>query len=388
MSSLEESRSNNQGSPDGAQKVAASLDANASRIRRRNRMITSCLECRRRKLKCDRLHPCTNCSKGKRDCVFLAPSLDSATRLKLAELKERMGTLERSLEKEVSQPSQIAEGELHVGSKPSGSESPAPGPEDEFSLQPTRLALMDVTYEDEADDVMVDLGIQVGNMRVTDRLGGFVRPRLAEEIAVAIQQEEQHNSANRDIPGDDGNEVLRLLELANQGVQLPFLDPGPSFIAPRSDMLLGSSLQECTLLDMLPSKPVADRLMEQYWEACHPIARIVHRQSLEARYKLLWDNIALGIEPTPSIQAIIFATLFTAAVSMTADSVLDSFGVDQRSLIERFQLGTESALGKAHFLRSTKIETLQAFVMYLVSLSFLMFFCIMSNQSWTDSHVP
>uniref|UniRef100_A0A093VTI3 Putative transcriptional regulatory protein n=1 Tax=Talaromyces marneffei PM1 TaxID=1077442 RepID=A0A093VTI3_TALMA len=352
MSSLEESRSNNQGSPDGAQKVAASLDANASRIRRRNRMITSCLECRRRKLKCDRLHPCTNCSKGKRDCVFLAPSLDSATRLKLAELKERMGTLERSLEKEVSQPSQIAEGELHVGSKPSGSESPAPGPEDEFSLQPTRLALMDVTYEDEADDVMVDLGIQVGNMRVTDRLGGF--------------QEEQHNSANRDIPGDDGNEVLRLLELANQGVQLPFLDPGPSFIAPRSDMLLGSSLQECTLLDMLPSKPVADRLMEQYWEACHPIARIVHRQSLEARYKLLWDNIALGIEPTPSIQAIIFATLFTAAVSMTADSVLDSFGVDQRSLIERFQLGTESALGKAHFLRSTKIETLQAFVMYLI----------------------
>jgi len=29
------------------------------RIRRRNRMITSCLECRRRKLKCDKSHPCT-----------------------------------------------------------------------------------------------------------------------------------------------------------------------------------------------------------------------------------------------------------------------------------------------------------------------------------------
>ncbi|KAF4977516.1 hypothetical protein F66182_17401, partial [Fusarium sp. NRRL 66182] len=209
MNSFEDSRPMSQGSPDGAQKAAAGLDAHASRIRRRNRMITSCLECRRRKLKCDRLHPCTNCSKGKRDCVFLAPSLDSATRLKLAELKERMGTLERSLEKEVSQPSQVAEGDLLVDSRPPPSESPAPVSEDEFLLQPTRLALMDAMYEDEADDVMVDLGVQVGNMRVTDRLGGFVRPRLAEEIAAAIQLEEQQDPAKRDIPVDDGNEVLR-----------------------------------------------------------------------------------------------------------------------------------------------------------------------------------
>src|SRR4051812_37097422 len=28
------------------------------KIRRRNRLITSCLECRRRKLKCDKTHPC------------------------------------------------------------------------------------------------------------------------------------------------------------------------------------------------------------------------------------------------------------------------------------------------------------------------------------------
>lgn len=48
----------------------------APRIRRRNRMITSCLECRRRKLKCNKSHPCTNCVKFTRDCVFLAPALD------------------------------------------------------------------------------------------------------------------------------------------------------------------------------------------------------------------------------------------------------------------------------------------------------------------------
>lgn len=50
--------------------------ASTPRIRRRNRMITSCLECRRRKLKCNKSHPCTNCVKFARDCVFLAPALD------------------------------------------------------------------------------------------------------------------------------------------------------------------------------------------------------------------------------------------------------------------------------------------------------------------------
>lgn len=363
MDTAHDSRSGSEGIThfdDAASK--ANAGSGASRVRRRNRMITSCLECRRRKLKCDRLHPCTNCSKGKRDCVFLAPSLDSATRLKLAELKERMGTLERSLESEATG--------THAAEK-----EPTPDPKapivpviaEADTLEPTGLVVMDAMYEDEADDIMVDLGIQIGKMRVTDRVGGLVRPRLVEELAAKVKTE-MLDLPNNEVPVDDGEaEVARMLELANQGFSLPFLEPGPSFIAPRSDMLLGLSLQENTLLSLLPTKAAADKLLQQYWEACHPVARIVHRPTLEARYQLLWENIAQGIEPTPSVQAIIFATLFTAAVSMSSQDVLNIFGVDQRSLIESFQLGTESALSKAHFLRTTKTETLQAFVMYLVS---------------------
>lgn len=55
-------------------------------------MITSCLECRRRKLKCNKSHPCTNCVKFTRDCVFLAPALDQASQLKLTEIKEKVGS--------------------------------------------------------------------------------------------------------------------------------------------------------------------------------------------------------------------------------------------------------------------------------------------------------
>jgi hypothetical protein len=72
-----------------------------SRPRRtRNRLITSCLECRRRKLKCDKQKPCNNCTKLSRPCVFI--QVDPQTQAKLAEVKEKMGMLERTLEEEVA----------------------------------------------------------------------------------------------------------------------------------------------------------------------------------------------------------------------------------------------------------------------------------------------
>lgn len=161
----------------------------AGRIRRRNRMITSCLECRRRKLKCDRLHPCSNCSKAaNRDCVFLAPSMDSATRLKLAELKERMGTLERSLAKEVGSTGGLDTdhgSDLYEGDQAASSSqlNPESVPNDEKGLEPTTLAVQDAAYEDEADDDITDLGFRLGKLAMTERLGGFFRPKLADEVS-------------------------------------------------------------------------------------------------------------------------------------------------------------------------------------------------------------
>jgi hypothetical protein len=339
-------------------------------VRRRNRMITSCLECRRRKLKCDRLHPCTNCSRGKRDCLFLAPSLDSVARLKLTELKERVGSLERSLGEEV------AVTVANRGSSEMSTESPSDwnvpikeeptgfGYDGQIVPEPSRLAVLDAAYDDENDDMIADVGIQLGKMQVTDRIGGYVRPRIVDEASA--------NLKGPSVPlfkddAEDGSELSKLLELASTGAPIPFLQPGPSFITPCSDMLLGSSMSDATLFDLLPMRAAADKLVQRYWDACHPVARILHRQTFEKKYETLWDSVSQGTEPPPSIQAIIFATLFTAVVSMPAPEVMHHFGVDRQGLIERYQIGTETALGKAHFLRTSKTETLQAFVMYLVS---------------------
>ena len=160
----------------------------APKIRRRNRLITSCLECRRRKLKCDKSHPCTNCTRFVRDCVFLAPALDAASQLKLNEIKEKMGSLERTLEEDVARQKQAklsktSSQDVIVGKTESSGDDDDEGPEDEKDLEPTPLAVHDAAYyEDGVDDDVLDLGVLVGKMRLTERVGGFVRPKFAQEV--------------------------------------------------------------------------------------------------------------------------------------------------------------------------------------------------------------
>lgn len=119
-------------------------------------------------------------------------------------------------------------------------------------------------------------------------------------------------------------------------------------------------------MDYLPSKLAADRLLQQYHEAVHPIARVVHWPSFQVQYENFWTEVSMGIEPTGSLQAMVFAVMFSAVVSMSESDVMETFGTEQKHLISNFQLGTETALAKANFLRTTKVETLQALVAYMV----------------------
>ncbi|PQE03356.1 fungal specific transcription factor domain-containing protein [Rutstroemia sp. NJR-2017a BBW] len=145
-----------------------------------------------------------------------------------------------------------------------------------------------------------------------------------------------------------------------------WLKPGPAYIAPTSGFFFGQAGQQASLIDFLPSKLAADRLMKQYFVAVHPIAQVLHRPSFDKEYDTFWDEVSLGIEPPSSVQAIVFAAMFAAVVSMDPSAIIRDFGVAKESLVDNFKLGTETALNRANFLRTTKIETLQAFILYMV----------------------
>ncbi|KFY39558.1 hypothetical protein V494_03919 [Pseudogymnoascus sp. VKM F-4513 (FW-928)] len=328
-----------------------------TRVRRRNRMITSCLECRRRKLKCDKSHPCVNCTKGQRDCIFLAPALDQASQLKLTEIKDKVGSLERLLE-EGAQQATSRTGLPHEGNPSDIKDEDLPQAEDEKDLEPTPLAVVDAVYEDDADDDLLDLGIQIGRMRITERLGGFFRPRLAQELQYTLHEEMKTESNSPDS-----------IDSTPPGVQTyQYLLPSPAYIAPASGFIFGHTDKGSSLIDYLPTRLAADRLVEQYFTAVHPVAQILHHPSFEKVYENFWEDVTLGIEPPASMQAIVFAAMFSGVVSMSETVILGDFGMPKDRLIDNFKSGTEAALSRSHFLRTTKVETLQAFVMYLIPL--------------------
>ena len=147
-----------------------------------------------------------------------------------------------------------------------------------------------------------------------------------------------------------------------------YVGPSPEYIAPSSSFFFAPEPSRNSLVDFLPSKPAADKLLGHYWLAAHAIARIVHKPSFERQYERFWQDVSMGMEPPNSLQAIVMAMLFTSVVSMTDEQVMQEFGCQKSGLVENFRLGSEMSLAKANFLRTTKLETIQAFVMYLVSL--------------------
>jgi hypothetical protein len=160
------------------------------KTRRRNRIITSCLECRRRKLKCDKKYPCDHCHKGSRDCVFLAPARDPASQSRINQLKDSIERIEKGLEAGIEDAEDTNWVISAASTKPSivaKVEGQPSQPADEL-LEPSPLAVDAVAYEDDDDDdILDDLGVQLGKMRVTERIGGAVRPMFSFEVSRLAQ---------------------------------------------------------------------------------------------------------------------------------------------------------------------------------------------------------
>jgi len=105
--------------------------------------------------------------------MFLAPALDSVSQMKLTEIKEKMGSLERVLEHDVARKAQTKQpkqtdqrkSSIDLPGQTDSSSDEGLVPDDEKDLEPTPLSVVDATYEDDTNDDMLDLGVRIGKMR-------------------------------------------------------------------------------------------------------------------------------------------------------------------------------------------------------------------------------
>ncbi|OTA52129.1 hypothetical protein K449DRAFT_246375 [Hypoxylon sp. EC38] len=277
--------------------------------------------------------------------------------MRLAEIKEKQGTLERELERDVAK-STTSKNTLQQRIL---ADDIAGDYDEERDLEANPLVALDMTYEDDVDGAgdMIDLGIQIGKMRITERIGGLSRPRISEELSAGL--------AGSQPPGSQPPQHPVQTSVVDD---LPdFLRPGDQYMVPSGGFFFGQIGEQPSIVQFLPYRAAADRLMKQYFIAAHPIAPCSHRPSLEATYSSFWEEINAGFEPRPSTQAIIFAAMFSGAISIDENTVFQELaGYPRLNWVASLKMGTETALSKANFLRTTKVETMQAFIMYMLPL--------------------
>lgn len=136
----------------------------------------------------------------------------------------------------------------------------------------------------------------------------------------------------------------------------------------QSSVLFGSSplhQRELRLLHPPPAQLIA--LFHYFQRNIDPMAKILHIPSLR---KLVMSASA-NIDDIPSanyVEALLFAMYYAAITSLTQEECLQNFHDGRNSLLARYRSGTESALSNADLLSTKEIGTLQALVIFLVSI--------------------
>lgn len=97
-----------------------------------------------------------------------------------------------------------------------------------------------------------------------------------------------------------------------------------------------------------------------------PLAHVIHKPTFELElnsFLFAPPNVAL----IPSFKALLLAMYLAAAVSLSPMECQQRFYMNKQMLVAKLRFATEKALADANYIKSIKLQTLQAFTIYMVS---------------------
>ncbi|KAI6444800.1 hypothetical protein MCOR15_010897 [Pyricularia oryzae] len=371
----------------------------------------SCIICRKRKVKCDHLQPCTNCRRARVSCVFPAPGRaprrprpkdpgsssggphtaagepgrhGAAASEREAELMKRLRKLEGIVEDLSGQieletarhgsaggPSPDAtqdspgSGELR-GAGGRGSYSSATGVRAASSTSSASNSNMasgpangsphkrSQTFDSTQDSppATTDVAKKFGRLVLHDKgksryVSSGFWSRINDEINALRAETEDMLDSETDVSDNDDSPPA---------VPLPDTYSNGSF-------LFG---YRCSDLDLRKFHLPPSQIMfiwQVYCDNVNPVTKLLHVPSTKAL--LLKATADLG-NIDPSLEALMFGIYFGALTSMDETDVEMHFGATQAHMLQKYRYALEMALAKADFLTSTDLMTLQALVLFVM----------------------
>ncbi|KAL5394175.1 hypothetical protein PMIN06_005167 [Paraphaeosphaeria minitans] len=307
----------------------------------RQRVISSCLTCRRRKVKCDHVHPvCGACTRGNHVCTYATDQIlgstvgSGGTRIskpasagngKLSrngDVQARLDRLESLLEKAVSgAPPQQQALSHYARHEEHGHDS---------ELSPSATSQTSQGAGISSDNHDGTLLLDGGQSKFVSSLHYALLADEIQDIRALLGDKTDENS-----DGPTQNNLIHAIGLgrAKVGVSLETLMP--------------------------ESQEQRDALLDTYFSNVDPVIRITHRPSLINKA----PSYAQNVHP------LVFAIFYSAINSLPPALVESRFGESREELMAKFELGIEIGLSRGNYLTSPSLELLQAFVIWLTCIT-------------------
>ncbi|KAI9848572.1 MAG: hypothetical protein M1837_007241 [Sclerophora amabilis] len=287
----------------------------------------SCVTCRRRKVKCDKRSPCSNCSRANKPCTF--PSPGRAPRRNPRSQDQELFARLHKLEGMVQELNGAQEdGEPSSSSRKAAMENGRP-----------------LTLDSEGHPK--SWGRETGRLVVDEGKSRYVSSSFWASLSDHVQ---------------DMKEILSETAEEDEDVTSPESGTSPGAGA-HNDFIFNFSSLAPSLRSLHPNPGQIDFLWGVFVTNVDPMIKILHKPTMEKALQEAKDNLD-GV--SRGMEAMMFAIYLAALTSISAEECRAATGESQETAIARYRFATEQALARASFLTTHEMITLQAFVIFLV----------------------
>lgn len=132
-----------------------------------------------------------------------------------------------------------------------------------------------------------------------------------------------------------------------------------------TDLILGADFSNTSIEDLLPDPIHVFRLWQIYLDKVNPLNKIIHVPTVQP-YVL---EITTNISNVPlDYQALVFSILSMATLSLEDDEAIQMLGMTKEKALQTFNAGAKAALVRFNYLKNHNMTSLQALLIYLLSL--------------------
>ncbi|PPJ53949.1 hypothetical protein CBER1_05816 [Cercospora berteroae] len=322
----------------------------------------SCVTCRKRKVKCNKVWPCNHCSRAHIECVFPAPGRAPRKPRKLGEgrdkeLLERLRQLENVVKRlgaEVPGDEAKSKDDEKQKEHPAGREVPEHGLNG--GANATTLKHSEEEFRNKTrwveDQQKGRFETKFGRLVVNEGKSRYINNSFWANLSNEV--EDLKGILNQSSDDDEDNLAV---SPGSGTIQLP---PSNS-----QAFVFGFTSQN---VDMLSLHPLPGQIKD-YWDIfkdrVDPLCKICHVPTLEGTIlssAAHLSNLSRGFE------CLLFAIYYGATTSLVAEDCVKMLGEEKAVLLSRYRFGLQHALARANFLTTEEIVVLQAFVIFLICL--------------------